>query len=133
MLNFTDIWEEINLIEYSLTNVMQYVREIFKSVTIDLAIHSYSVLILCLLYIIFAWIFAYLFSSPGHRPYELLPPLGIRRPSPSVVRRKLPHLNLLFWKPWTKLNQTWQGWSLGGFLSKMCPTAPPFIQDGCCY
>jgi hypothetical protein len=44
---------------------MQYLREIFKGVTIDLAIRSYSVLILCLLYIIFAWIFAYLFSSPG--------------------------------------------------------------------
>ena len=104
---------------------MQYVKGIFKGVTIDLAIHSYSVLILCLLYIIFAWIFAYLFSSPGQRPSEFLPSLGIRRPSPSVVRRKLPHLNLLLWKPWTKLNQTWQGWSLGGSLSKLCPTAPP--------
>jgi hypothetical protein len=73
---------------------MQYVREIFKGVTIDLGIHSYSVLILCLLYIIFAWIFAYLFSSPGQRPYELLPSLGIRRPSPFVVRRNLPHLKI---------------------------------------
>ena len=27
----------------------------------------------------------------------------------------------------TKLNQTWQGWSLGGSLSKLCPTAPPSI------
>jgi hypothetical protein len=33
----------------------------------------------------------------------------------------------------TKLNQTWQGWSLGGSLSKLCPTAPPSIQDGCHY
>jgi hypothetical protein len=49
------------------------------------------------------------------------------------VRRKLSHLNLLLWNPWTKLNQTWQGWSLGGFLSKLCPIAPPSIQDGCCY
>jgi hypothetical protein len=32
-----------------------------------------------------------LFSSPGQRPYELLPSLGVR---PSVVRRKLSHLNL---------------------------------------
>jgi hypothetical protein len=31
------------------------------------------------------------------------------------------------------INQTWQGWSLGGSLSKLCPTAPPSIQDGCCY
>jgi hypothetical protein len=22
---------------------------------------------------------------------------------------------------------------LGGSLSKLCPTAPPSIQDGCCY
>ena len=38
-----------------------------------------------------------LFSSPGQRPVELLPSLGVRRPSvrPSVVRRKLSHLNLL--------------------------------------
>ena len=57
---------------------MQYLTEIFKGVTIDLAIRSYSVLILCLLYIIFAWIFAYLFSSPGQRPYELLPSLVVR-------------------------------------------------------
>jgi hypothetical protein len=34
---------------------------------------------------------------------------------------------------WTKLNQTWQGWSLGGSLSKLCPTALPSIQHGCCY
>jgi hypothetical protein len=30
---------------------------------------------------------------------------------PSVVRRKLSHLNLLLWNCWTKLNQTWKGWS----------------------
>jgi hypothetical protein len=145
---------------------MQYVREIFKGVTIYLAIHSYSVLILfanimyskhnisteyeciakymvtplkisltyCMKFVNLYSIklissFAYLLSSPDQRQYELLPSLGVRRPSPSVVRRKLPHLNLLLWKPWTKLNQTWQG----GSLSKLCPTALPFIQDGCCY
>jgi hypothetical protein len=31
------------------------------------------------------------------------------------------------------LNQTWQEFSLGGSLSKLCPTALPSIQDGCCY
>ena len=46
---------------------------------------------------------------------------------------KRSHLNLLLWNRWTKLNQTWQGLSLGGSLSKLCPTAPPFIQDGRCY
>ena len=51
----------------------------------------------------------------------------------SVIRRKLSHLNLLLWNPWTKLNQTWQRWSLGRSLSKFCPTNPPSIQDGCCY
>ena len=45
---------------------------------------------------------------------------------------KRSHLNLLLWNRWTKLNQTWQGWSLGGSLSKLCPTAPPSIQVGCC-
>ena len=71
------------------------------------------------------------FSSPGQRPCELLPSLGVRRRL-FVVRRKLSHLNLL-WNRWTKLNQTWQGWSLGGSLSNLCPTALPSIQDGCCY
>ena len=51
----------------------------------------------------------------------------------SVVRRKLSHLNLLLWNRWTKLNLTWQGWSLGRSLSKLCLTAPLSIQDGCCY
>ena len=78
--------------------------------------------------------FNIIFSSPGHRPCELLPSLGIC-PSVrlSVVCRKLSHLNLLLWNPWTELNQTWQGWSLGGSLSKLCPTVPPSIQDDCCY
>jgi len=31
---------------------------------------------------------------------------------------KRSHLNLLLWNHWTKLNQTWQGWPLGGSLSK---------------
>jgi hypothetical protein len=61
----------------------------------------------------------------------LLPSLGIRRPS--VVRHKLSHLNLLLWNPWTELNQTWEGWSLGGSLSKLCLTDLPSFQDGCCY
>jgi hypothetical protein len=29
--------------------------------------------------------------------------------------------------------QTWHRWSLGVSLSKSCPTAPPSIQDGCCF
>jgi hypothetical protein len=40
---------------------------------------------------------------------------------------KRSHLNFLLRNCWTKINQTWQGWSLGGSLSKLCPTArPPF-------
>ena len=27
----------------------------------------------------------------------------------------------------------WHRWSLGVSLSKLCPTAPPSIQDGCCF
>ena len=29
--------------------------------------------------------------------------------------------------------QTWHRWSLGVTLSKLCPTAPPSIQYGCCF
>ena len=29
--------------------------------------------------------------------------------------------------------QTWHRWSLGVSLSKLCLTAPPSIQDGCCF
>ena len=82
-----------------------------------------------IIYNIVTW--SELFSSPGQRPCELLPSIGVRR-HPSV-HCKLSHLNLLLWNLWTELNQTWQGWSLGGSLSNLCPTAPPSIQDGCCY
>ena len=40
---------------------------------------------------------------------------------------KRSHLNLLLWNRWTKWNQTWQWWSLGGSLSKLCPSAPSCI------
>jgi hypothetical protein len=29
--------------------------------------------------------------------------------------------------------QTWHRWSLGVSFSKLCPTAQPSIQDGCCF
>jgi hypothetical protein len=32
--------------------------------------------------------------------------------------------NLLLWNYWANLNQTFLKWSLGGPLSKMCPSAP---------
>ena len=38
--------------------------------------------------------------------------------------------NLLLWKCWANLNQTLLKWSLGGPLSKLCPSAPSCIQDG---
>ena len=58
-------------------------------------------------------------SSPGQRPCGLLPSLG--------VRRKLSHLNLFLWNRWTKLSQTWQGWSLDGSLSHYVrQSCPPF-------
>ena len=31
---------------------------------------------------------------------------------------------------WANLNQTLLKWSLGGLLSKLCPSAPSCIQDG---
>ena len=68
----------------------------------------------------------FFFSSLGQNPRELLISIG-------VLHCKFSHLNVFLWDNRTKLNQTWQGWSLGKFLSKLCPTAPPSIQDGCCY
>jgi hypothetical protein len=38
--------------------------------------------------------------------------------------------NLLLWNYWANLNQTLLKWSLGGSLSKLCPSAPSCIQDG---
>ena len=37
---------------------------------------------------------------------------------------------LLLWNYWANLNQTLLKWSLGGPLSKLCPSAPSCIQDG---
>ena len=38
--------------------------------------------------------------------------------------------NLLLWNYWANLNQTLLKWSLGGPLSKLCPSEPSCIQDG---
>ena len=38
--------------------------------------------------------------------------------------------NLLLWNYWANLNQTLLKWSLDGPLSKLCPSALYFIQDG---
>jgi hypothetical protein len=77
--------------------------------------------------------FCHHLASVVRRPPSSVDPRPSVPVRPSVVRRKLSHLNLLLWKPWTELNQTWQGWSLGGYLSILCPTAPPSIQNDRCY
>ena len=46
-----------------------------------------------------------LFSSPDHRPYELLPSGFVRRPLTSVV--SFSHFNLFLRKHWANLDQTW--------------------------
>ena len=38
--------------------------------------------------------------------------------------------NLLLWNYWDNLNQTLLKGSLGGPLSKLCPLAPSYIQEG---
>ena len=38
--------------------------------------------------------------------------------------------NPLLWNYWANLNQPLLKWSLGGPLSKLCPSAPSCIQDG---
>ena len=54
---------------------------------------------------------AAIFSSPGHRPCELLSWVSVRRPSVSFS-----HLNPLLWNRWTDFNQTCQKCSLDGPL-----------------
>jgi len=69
------------------------------------------------------------FSSPGQRPGELLPSLCVRR-RPSVVRRKLSHLNLLLWNPWTKLIKPGRdGPWVGPFQNCVRQTRPPFAPS----
>jgi len=66
---------------------------------------------------IFDRIWTRFFSSPGHRPCELLSWLGIRRRRLSV---SFSHLNLLLWNHRTDLNQTCQKCSLDGPLPDLC-------------
>jgi hypothetical protein len=56
-----------------------------------------------------------IFSSPGHRPCELLSWVSVRRPSVSFS-----HLTLLLWNRWTDFNQTCQKCSLDGPLPDLC-------------
>ena len=37
---------------------------------------------------------------------------------------------ILLWNYWANLNQTLLKWSLGGPLSKLCPSSPSCFQDG---
>jgi hypothetical protein len=64
-----------------------------------------------------------LFSSPGQRPCELLPSLGVRL---SYVV----NFNLLLRNHWASCNQTLVEWYLYGPLPKLCPLIPTSNQDG---
>jgi hypothetical protein len=66
------------------------------------------------------------FSSPGHRPCELLSWVSVRRPS---VR--FSHLNLLLWNRRTEISQTCQKCSLDGPLPDLCFWCWFEIQHGC--
>ena len=60
--------------------------------------------------------------------FELLPILTdyeIKKRGDEILKK-----NLLLWNYWANLNQTLLKWSLGGPLSKLCPSAPSCIQDG---
>ena len=71
----------------------------------------------------FTNVFPNVFSSPGQRPCELLPSLGIRRPY-------IVNFNLLIRNHWANGNQTLVEWSLGGPPWKLCPVIPTSNQDG---
>ena len=76
---------------------------------------------------VFNWYFIiFIISSPGHRPYELLSWVSVRRPSVNFS-----HLNLLLWNHWTELNQTCQKCSLDGPLPDLCFWYWFEIQHGC--
>ena len=62
-------------------------------------------------------------SSPGQRPCELLPSLGVR--SSYVV-----NFNLLLRNHWANCNQTLVEWYLYGPLPKLCSLIPTSNQDG---
>ena len=66
------------------------------------------------------------FSSPGHRPCELLSWVSVRHPSVSFS-----HLNLLLWNRWTEISQTCQKCSLDGPLPDLCFWCWFEIQHGC--
>ena len=68
-------------------------------------------------------VFASIFSSPGQRPCELLPSLGVR---PSYVV----NFNFLLRNHWANCNQTLVEWYLYGPLPKLCPLIPTSNQDG---
>ena len=57
--------------------------------------------------------------------FELLPIMQIRKKGGMKLKK-----NLLLWNYWANLNQTLLKWSLGGPLSKLCPSTPTCIQDG---
>jgi hypothetical protein len=71
-------------------------------------------------------VLCFLFSSPGHRPCELLSWVSVRRPSVSFS-----HLNLLLWNRWTEISQTCQKCSLDGPLPDLCFWCWFEIQHGC--
>jgi hypothetical protein len=65
-----------------------------------------------------------IFSNGGH--------LGYRTALTDTIL-KGDHLRIIsakFGWDWANLNQTLLKWSLGGPLSKLCPSAPSCIQDG---
>ena len=62
------------------------------------------------------------FWSKSHNPFW--PIMQIRKKGDEIKK------NLLLGNYWANFNQTLLKWSLGGPLSKLCPSAPSCIQDG---
>ena len=63
------------------------------------------------------------FWSKSHYPFW--PIMQIRKKGGWNLKK-----SLLLWNYWANFNQTLLKWSLGGPLSKLCPSAPSCIQDG---
>ena len=127
-------YKYISLLQHAFINMFYNIRVSFcpKFVTpiINLKMSIFEYIIFLEPYNSYIGYLKALFSSPGHRPCELLSWVSVRRPSvrPSV---SFSHLNLLLWNRWTEISQTCQKCSLDGPLPDLCFWCWFEIQHGC--
>ena len=128
--NFKWLWSQSRT--HSLIELYNLVRPILILIPFHCKHEgSASFKVCCILFLLhlligITGILCFIFSSPGHRPCELLSWVSVRRPSVSFS-----HLNFLLWNRWTDFNQTCQKCSLDGPLPDLCFWCRFEIQHGC--